>query len=561
MSAIAHNLTQGTSEWNAHRKNHCNASEASAMLNISPYMSRDELLEEKATGISKPIDKATQAIFDEGHRLEAQARPIAETIIGEDLFSPTMSKTVEGLSLSASFDGLTMFENLAWEHKTMNEKLRVNLAKDIIPECYKPQLEQQLLVSGADKVLFMASNDDEEMHVWYESDELLRKRLIHGWKQFQDDLRSWKAQETVVEPIAKSVEQLPSLNVQITGGVTASNLATYEANALSFIQGINTDLQTDSDFADADAIVKFCGKTEKELKQVKQAALDQTEDIAALFKTIDHLSAEMRLKRLELDKLVKARKVAIKQEIVQEAKAAFVAHVETLNQRLPEIAPFVIAMDSLDAAVKNKRTIESLRNAVNAELANLKIASNEHADLCEGNIKALKEIAADYGFLFHDLKEIANKDRDDLLNLAKQRIAEHKEAEAKRLEAERERIRKEEEAKAQAKVAAEQRRIAMEEERAHMLKQDEERKAARIEAESSTEKTGESNDHQKKKPIYAPKNGGETAQESKGNQESTKSDAVDYNFFNKELSMILFNLADYSKADLRSALLKLADEV
>ena len=37
-------LTQGSPEWHAHRAKHFNASDAAAMLGISPYMSRDELL-------------------------------------------------------------------------------------------------------------------------------------------------------------------------------------------------------------------------------------------------------------------------------------------------------------------------------------------------------------------------------------------------------------------------------------------------------------------------------------------------------------------------------------
>jgi len=447
MNAQTHDLIQGTQDWLEYRKNHFNASDAAAMIGISPYKSRDALLEEMATGNTKPIDAATKRIFDEGHRLESIARPIAEDIVGEELYSPTMSKEVEGMKLSASFDGLTMLDDITWEHKSWNKSLGENLSKGIVPEAYKPQLEQQLLISGAEKCLFMASNDNDELHVWYESDELLRKRIINGWKQFAFDLESWEPKETKLEVVAKNIDDLPALNVEIEGGVKRTNLEQYEKTALAFIQNINTDLQTDSHFADADAMVKFCTKTEKNLEQVKEAALEQTADISALFKTIDTLKEEMRTKRLELTKLVKARKEAIKSEIVSEAKAAFMDHIETLNKRVPEIAPIYIAVGSFDQAVKNKRTVESLRNAVNTELANLKIESSEYANSCEENIKALKEIAGDYGFLFRDLKEIVTKNKEDLINLTKQRIAEHKGSEAKR-----EAIRLEEEVKADKKA-------------------------------------------------------------------------------------------------------------
>lgn len=448
MSAQTHDLIQGSQDWLDYRKNHFNASDAAAMLGLSPYKSRDALLEEMATGNTKPIDAMTQRIFDEGHRLEAAARPIAEEIVGEELYSPTMSKEVEGMKLSASFDGLTMLDDIAWEHKTLNKSLSENIRKGIVPELHKPQLEQQLLVSCADKVLFMASNDNEECHIWYESEPLLRKRLIAGWKQFANELESWEPKETKLKVVAQTIDELPALNIEIEGGVKRTNLEQYEKTALAFIQNINTDLQTDSDFANADAMVKFCTKTEKDLEYVKKAALEQTADISTLFKTIDTLKEEMRSKRLELNKLVKARKEAIKLEIVNEAKAAFTEHVKTLNKRVPEVAPIYVCAESFDMVVKNKRTVESLRNAVNTELANLKIESSAHADLCEENIKALKEIAGDYVFLFRDLKEIVTKDKEDLINLAKQRIADHEESEKKRIEAEREKIHLEEEAKA-----------------------------------------------------------------------------------------------------------------
>ena len=102
------NLQQGSPEWLAARAKHFTASEASAMLGLSKYTSRNELLRQKATGIAKDIDSNTQRLFDAGHEAEEAARPIAEAIVGDTLYPVTGTAEIDGLPLLASFDGLTL---------------------------------------------------------------------------------------------------------------------------------------------------------------------------------------------------------------------------------------------------------------------------------------------------------------------------------------------------------------------------------------------------------------------------------------------------------------------
>jgi len=519
MSAVAHNLQQGSPQWLQYRTEHLNASEASAMLGLSSCKSRDALVEEKATGIAPDINEATQRIFDEGHRLERQALPKAKTLVEEDLFQPTMSKTVDGLSLSASFDGLTMLDDIVWEHKTLNKNLKANLAKGIIPEEYKPQLEQQLLVSGAEKTLFMASNDEEEYHAWYVSDEVLRQRLINGWKQFVSDVEAWQPREVVVVPETKAIEALPSLNIQIEGGVTTSNLPEFEAKALAFIDNINTDLKTDSDFANAAKMVTFCDKTEKELDAVKKAALEQTADIAELFKTIDLLKSEMRDKRLELNRLVKSKKDAIRSEIVSEGKQTLIDFIHGVNKTLPNGVGIAFYDDDFNAAIKGKRTIESLRNACNTELARCKIEVQEQADLIRSNYAAIEHEIAQCRFLFNDLDALVHKEPEMMLMVVSKRIAEYEAAEQARIEAEAERLRIEQEHKAQEAARAK------EAEQAHAAAMEKAAERTRIYNARKSEKLDSSNSHQEEKASVP--NGKETdAVESKATHQETAIAAV-----------------------------------
>lgn len=222
-----HDFLQGSPEWHQHRATHFNASDAPAMLGISQYKTRNQLLHEMATGITPEIDAATQRRFDAGHRFEALARTmLAEPIIGKKLY-PVIGS--EG-NLSASFDGLTADDSAAFEHKTLNNSLREALSAGEIPEQYRAQMEQQLMLSSAGRCLFMASSWNEadelieEMHQWYEIDPAMRDRLLQGWTQFAIDLENYQHVEHAEKPKAEVCIELPALFVHARGEITTHNM-------------------------------------------------------------------------------------------------------------------------------------------------------------------------------------------------------------------------------------------------------------------------------------------------------------------------------------------------
>lgn len=458
-------LIQGSPEWFAHRAAHLNASDAPAMIGCSPYKTRAQLLREYATGVTKEVDAATQRRFDDGHRFEALARPRAEDIIGEVLY-PCVG--VEG-RYSASFDGLTLLYDTAFEHKSLNDDLRAAFDAieqsggdgSMLPAHYQVQMEQQCMVSGAERVLFMASKWEgetllEERHCWYSPNAELREQIVRGWAQLEQDVASYQPEQTVDGVlVGRSPDQLPALRIEVKGMVTASNLGEFKAHALAVLGSINRDLQTDEDFADAEQTVKWAKGVEDKLEAAKANALSQTADIEAVFRTIDDVAAETRRIRLELDKLVKARKDSLRAEIVSAGVASVRAHIAGVNASLGEHA--MVAPASLQAtiaeAIKGKKSFSSMREAVDAAAAKAKIEASQHADRVRANIAVLAE-HADCAHLFPDRVQLcASKAPDDLRNLVAARVAEHQQHEAQRLEAERERIRQEE----AARLAAEQR--------------------------------------------------------------------------------------------------------
>jgi len=453
-------LVQGTPEWFAHRATCFNASDAPAMLGISPYKTRAQLLQERATGVTPEIDAATQKRFDDGHRYEALARPLAEGIIGDELY-PCVGTDDEG-RYSASFDGLTLLEDTAFEHKSLNDDLRaiaVGNAIDMamLPEHYCAQMEQQCMVSGAKRVLFMASkwNGDElvaEAHGWYAPNSELRARILAGWEQFERDLADYQpAPDAAPKPIGSAPETLPVLRVEAQGMVTFSNLAEFRENAMAVLGAINRDLQTDEDFADAETTVKWCKGVEDRLESAKANVLAQMQSVDEVCRTIDSVSAETRKVRLELDRLVKAEKEHRRAEIVADGVAAVREHYVAINATLGAHAlgiPASLASD-IGASIKGRKTLTSIRDAVDTAVAAAKIEASQQAERVRQNIAALDEFA-EHAHLFADRVALCgSKTPEDLRNLCAARVAEHQQRESERLEAERARIRAEEQAKAE----------------------------------------------------------------------------------------------------------------
>jgi putative phage-type endonuclease len=464
-------LVAGTPEWHAHRATHFNASDAPAMLGCSPYMTRTQLLHKLHTGLGAEHDAATERRFADGHRFEALARPIAEQIIGDDL-APVVGTLGE---LSASFDGLTLMGDTAFEHKTLNDELRA-LPWDqgngyYLPKHYRAQMEQQLLVSGAERVLFMATKWTpsgevvEERHCWYASDPALRAEIIAGWKQFAADLATYKPAEAAPVVVAAPVTALPAVSVQVSGAIDIiDNFKVFETALRDFIEHrLIREPSSDQDFADLDSQIKALKGAEAALDAAEAQMLAQVASVDAIKRTKDMLHKLTRDNRLVAEKLLASEKERRRGEIVTKGRAAYDAHVESLKADTG--GPWIV-LPAPDFAgkVKGLRTIASIQNAVDTELAAGKIVADESARKIRAALACIAEDGKGYEFLLADRLALIGKPVDDLRAIIKGRIAEHQAAEAKKEADTRERIRLEEQAKAEReareKIAAEQRQAA-----------------------------------------------------------------------------------------------------
>ncbi len=491
---IEHDLIQGSDEWLAFRMNHDGSSEAAAMLGLSNLGTRTELLRMKSSGMTKEFSDWVQAnILDYGHEVEALARPIVAQKLGIRLFPLTCSLG----RLSASCDGLTMDGTIGWEHKQWNAALAAAVTRNELPDTHMPQVQQELLVTGAQKWIFTVSDGTPENMVSMEvlPDTEWFERILAGWEQFNKDRENYQHVEHAEKPKADAIMDLPALAVTATGMVTYSNLPEFKAAAQAYIANINTDLQTDQQFSDAEATVKFCKATEEKLEVTKSAILAQTASIDEVIRTVDHIQAQLRDKRLMLDKLVTKEKELRKTEIVSKAGLAFSAHVEALES---ETRPIQLNVQRPDfgGAIKGKKTLASMHDAVDTALANGKIAADAIAKDIRAKLAWCKENAAGKSMLFPDLAQIITKPLDDFTLTITSRIEKHKADEARKeaeivakaeadaaakLEAQRAAIQAEEEAKATAKAQAEAETILA----AERAKQAEQQNASRGDADIS----------------------------------------------------------------------------
>ena len=444
-----HKIIQGTPEWHEFRSRHLNASDAPAMMGESPYKTRDELLREKATGVAVDVSEETQRRFDDGHRFEALARPLAEKIIGEELYPVVGSEGKFG----ASFDGMTMLGDVIFEHKTLNAALAAIDPDEELPLYYRIQMEHQLMVSGAEKCLFMASKWDAsdqligESHRWHSPDLALRQRIVDGWAQFEKDLAGYVLPEAKSEAVGRAPDALPALRIELTGQVTTSNLAEFRAHAQAVLGSIKRDgFQSDEDFASADKTAKWCADVESRLDAAKQHALAQTTSIDELFRTLDAIKEDTRQVRISLEKTVKARKEAVKLERIAKAKSDFAVHVAALQSEIADVRLTVLTPD-FGGAIKGLKTLVSVDNAIGVAMANAKIAADQQAADVRAKLAWFNENAEEYRSLFSDLQQLIGWHFDEFKQAVTARIVLRKQAEEARLEAERERIRKEEAAK------------------------------------------------------------------------------------------------------------------
>lgn len=446
------NLTQGSPEWLAHRRTTRNASDASVMMGAFPTFSRRELVRLRAVGLEREFsDYVQERILDKGHAVEPALRALAESIIGDDLY-PVTGLSDDGY-LGASFDGVTIDEETILEAKQWSStKAEIIGRGEIPPQDYWQVVQQFDVCESATRCLYLVGDGSEAgtAKLWIERSQVEADlpKLRAGWAQFDADVAAYVPEPVKAGVVAAPVAGFGTLSLRVEGRVLASNLDAFRTDAEAFIERLPrpADLQSDQDFADAEAAVKACDEAESRIKSAREAALAQMADVDSLLRTAESISQIIRAARLALEKAVKAEKENRKAEIVNLARAAYDAHVAALRAETNNVW-LQLPPPDFAGAIKGKRTLSSMKDAVDGVLAQGKIAASESARHIRAALACLSEETEGHKHLFPDYQSFIGKPVDDIRALVRGRIAEHKAREEAKLEAERERIRAEEAAR------------------------------------------------------------------------------------------------------------------
>lgn len=447
-----HPLEQGSPEWCQFRLTHHGASEAAAMLGLSKKATRSELLRMKHLGDSKQFnDWVQENVLNYGHEVEAMARPLAEDIIGQDLYPVTCSNELmppwASYEMSASCDGLTMGEDIAFEHKQYNAELFVAVKACELPDEYMPQCQQIMMVTGAKMVYFFVSDGTPEnlAYVVVHPDEVWQERILKGWCQFEKDLAAYQLPEAEKVMTAEPVLALPAVSVQVSGQIAVSeNFKSFE---VVFRQFLENDLirspKTDQDFVDLDSQIKEMKRAETALDAAEAQMLAQIQSVDDAKRHKDLLSKLVRDHRLMAEKLLASEKDRRRAEMIESARAMYDEHYSGLQSEIHGLR-LERKMPDFAGVIKGLKTITSMQEKLDVALANGKIEADKDASDLRAKLAWVENNAGEHRALLADLQQLSVKPMEDFQMAINFRVSEHKRVEAEKLEKEREKIRKEE---------------------------------------------------------------------------------------------------------------------
>ncbi len=183
-------LEPNTKEWLEHRRNFIGASDAAAVMGVSPWKTCYQLWEDKL-GIG--VEQKDNWAMKRGRELEPVARDayIVETgnmVAAKMVIHPKIKY------MMANFDGITKDHKIAVEIKCPGEPDHYLAKEGMVPEKYMPQLQHQMAVIGVDELHYFSFRDGDTVLLTIKRDDAYIKKMIVEQRKF------WKCVENLSPP-------------------------------------------------------------------------------------------------------------------------------------------------------------------------------------------------------------------------------------------------------------------------------------------------------------------------------------------------------------------------
>lgn len=249
-------LEQNSEEWLKFRGNSIGSSEIASILEISPWKKRAVLLREKAFPFPKDLNAKSDKdfIFAKGHSYEKKIRNFVEFDLDLSFTTPTvvLENPKYETPLHASLDGISQCLKILIECKFVGfEAFETYKKSKKPPEHYLVQIQQALLITGAEKCLFAFCREIKG------TDKSGKPTLELEYHYF-DVLPDRKMQEKILVEAAKFWKEVLELRAsgpkKIDENELDSLLALYEQNEKTI------DLLTGSQQTIKEKIFKIVGK-------------------------------------------------------------------------------------------------------------------------------------------------------------------------------------------------------------------------------------------------------------------------------------------------------------
>jgi len=182
-------LKQGTEEWLEMRRKYIGASDAPAVMQVSPWKTPYQLWMEKVT-TNVPTKKS--AAMQRGNDLEEPARQCFEKKTGLVVF-PKVKFHAEISFMMASLDGMDIEEENIVEIKCPNAIDHAMAVNGKVPEKYIPQLMHQMEVCQLEKAFYFSFDGNDGVIVTVERDDSYIKNLIKQEEIFWDYVQNFTA--------------------------------------------------------------------------------------------------------------------------------------------------------------------------------------------------------------------------------------------------------------------------------------------------------------------------------------------------------------------------------